>query len=154
MQESVTKDDQPGGSSTTFLELVSCSVRRAFSSLGSVRLAVSLADRLRYRLAYLRIFWCEICNVRRRMEILRNANLIRGGVPIQQPQDVRLFEYQMPGTWPQARMRGIRVLRAIHPRASPIDLYLAVSIVGPALFDDRICRAVRRHLKRNRLLNK
>jgi hypothetical protein len=125
-----------GESSNASAEQASCSARRASSTRRKIPLAVRIADGLRYRRVYLHILWSEICNLPRRMAILRGKGLVRRGYPLQFSQDGHAHKPECPlrDMWLFVRTKNIRALRSIHPTATPIDFYFLASVIGPQTF--------------------
>lgn len=113
-------------------ELVLSGVRKA-KSRGISCLSYPLIDPQHFRLVYLRTFWCEFCNLYRRMEILRRARLHRCGIGLRTPSESAQKRHVRYREWLLIRNICIRRILSIHPRATLIDLHLA-TIIARSLF--------------------
>lgn len=83
---------------------------------------------------YRREWFAELCNVYRRMEILRQRRLLRHGIFLTSGAERSLIGDHQARQFQRARIRSIQALRTIHPGATVTDHYLASTLIGPDLF--------------------
>ena len=84
--------------------------------------------------AYRREWWRELCNVYRRMEILRRRNLLHHGIFLTSGEERHALGLPTSENYRRARIRSSRSLLTIHPEATLVDRYLVMTVIGPDLF--------------------
>lgn len=96
----------------------------------------TVRHRFQPHLIYLHTLWLELCNVHRRMEILRRKSLHRTGICLQSPLGLLPRTHPDHDRYLRARICGMRELVTIHPGATLVDLYLLTTIISPHLFEE------------------
>jgi hypothetical protein len=89
---------------------------------------------LPHRLLGLRAMWREICSLPSRIAISRRNNWFRYGISLDCSVRGLFLPSYLRGKYRDARIRGIQILRTIHPAATPVDLHILLSAIDPQIF--------------------
>src|SRR5580704_7226823 len=93
------------------------------------------ADHTPFRLgAALYAAWRELCSLNSRIAILRKNNWFPRGVSLDQFAQPGYAKYPLRCTYPRVRIRGIRRVLAIHPKATLVDFHILLTTIDPLLF--------------------
>jgi len=87
-------------------------------------------SRLR-QLQALYIVWRELCSLVWRIGIARKNNWFRYGISLDLPSQRRTVPATVRRKYRHVRILGIQRLYAIHPAASPSDLYMILHAIDP-----------------------
>lgn len=82
------------------------------------------------------IVWQELCSLVARIAIARKNNWYRSGTPFGSCIVARRLPRRLASKYRLARIRGIQLLRAIHPEATQVDVHILLTAIDPHLFQD------------------
>jgi hypothetical protein len=88
---------------------------------------------LSHHLLGLRTVWREICSLPSRIAIAQRNNWFRYGNSLDYSVQGLPIPYHARRKWRCVRIRGIQIMRSIHPRATPVDFHILLTAIDPLI---------------------
>ena len=89
-----------------------------------------------HRLLGLRTVWRELCSLPSRIAIARRNNWFRYGICLDSTVRGLPMPHALRRRYRGARIRGIQIMRSIHPEATMVDHQILLTSIDPQIFQE------------------
>lgn len=89
-----------------------------------------------HRLLGLRTVWRELCSLPSRIAIARRNNWFRYGICLDSTVQGHPMPHALRHRYRGARIRGIQIMRSIHPGATMVDHQILLTSIDPQIFQE------------------